>query len=158
MKRLTALLSLLVVLNACSEYPGDTWPTDEWATSTPEEEGMDSTLLVEMLREIAQEELPVHSVVVVRHGRLVLDAYFEPYREEDRHIVYSATKSITAMLVGVAVADGLIPGDTQPVLDLFPGYRNRLENIDDRKQALELRHLLTMTAGFDWQDGPYGVR
>jgi len=119
---------------------------------------MDSTVLVEMLREIAREELPVHSVVVVRHGRVVLEAYFEPYREQDRHIIYSATKSVTAMLTGIAIADGLVTGDTQSVLEFFPGHRDRLENFDDGKEALELRHLLTMTAGFDWQDGPYGVR
>ena len=158
MKKLIASLGLVAVLLACSGSPGDRWPTDGWVTSTPEKEGMDSKLLVEMLGEIAREDLPVHSVVVVRNGRVVLDAYFEPYLEQDNHIIYSATKSITAMLIGVAIADGLIEGDTQPVLELFPGSRDRPSNIDDRIQALELRHLLTMTAGFDWQDGPYGVR
>ena len=158
MKKLIASLGLVVVFFACSGSQGDRWPTDGWVTSTPEEEGMDSKLLVEMLGEIAREDLPVHSVVVVRHGRVVLDAYFEPYRVQDRHIIYSATKSITAMLIGVAIADGLIMDDTQAVLELLPGSRDRLEGIDDGKRALELRHLLTMTAGFDWQDGPYGVR
>jgi len=158
MKNPTAMLGLLVVLCACSGSLEDDWPTDRWVRSIPEEEGMDSKLLVEMLREIAREELPVHSVLVVRNGRLVLDAYFEPFREEHHHIIYSATKSISAMLIGVAILDGLIADDTQPVLELFPGYRDGLEDFDERRRALEIRHLLTMTAGFDWQDGPYGVR
>jgi CubicO group peptidase (beta-lactamase class C family) len=152
------LLGLIVVLWGCSKSPGERWPTDRWATSTPEEEGMDSTLLVEMLREMHREDIPLHSVMVARHGRVVLEAYFEPFHEQDRHIIYSATKSITAMLTGIAIADGLVTGDTQSVLEFFPGHRDRLEDFDDGEDHLELRHLLTMTAGFDWQDGPYGVR
>jgi len=71
----------------------------------------------------------------------VLDAYFEAYAKQRDHIVYSATKSITAMLTGVAVADGLISRDTQPVVELFPGRRDRMTHLDGKKRSLQLKHL-----------------
>jgi CubicO group peptidase (beta-lactamase class C family) len=110
-----------------------------------------------MVAEISEEELPVHGVVIVRHGKVVFEAYFPPFSEQDKHIIYSATKSVTAMLTGAAIADGLIAGDTQPVAELLPAYRELLSTQDIGELSLQVKHLLTMTAGFDWSDGPYGV-
>jgi CubicO group peptidase (beta-lactamase class C family) len=118
-----------------------------WPTATPEEVGVDSTALVEMFDFVRTNGTLVHSVQLVRKGKLVLDAYFYPYREDMRHDVASVTKSITSTLVGLAIDEGHLPGVQQPLLSLFPD--RQVANVDGRKQKLTLEHLLTMRAGWD---------
>ena len=50
-------------------------PSSDWTTATPEEVGLDSAALGAMMDYVREHEVPVHSVQIVRHGRLVLDAY-----------------------------------------------------------------------------------
>src|SRR5229473_6351111 len=118
-----------------------------WATASPEEMGIDSASLVELFDYIRQQNVPVHSAQIVRHGRLVLDAYFYPYNSEMRHDVASVTKSVTSTLIGLAVQKGFIRDVQQPVLSLFPS--RPVANSDAKKQKLTLEHLLTMQAGWD---------
>jgi len=119
----------------------------EWPTSAPEEVGLDSAPLAEMFDFVRERRIPVHSVQIVRHGRLVLDAYFYPYSSGTRHDVASVTKSITSTLVGLATDKGFLPDVKQPVMSLVPG--RVAANLDARKRKLTLEHLLTMQAGWD---------
>jgi hypothetical protein len=65
----------------------DYWPTEGWQSSTPEAQGMDSNLLAQMLEEINTNETNIHSVLVIRNGYLVTEAYFQPYtRDTKMHI------------------------------------------------------------------------
>jgi metal-dependent hydrolase (beta-lactamase superfamily II)/CubicO group peptidase (beta-lactamase class C family) len=126
------------------------WPTDGWRTSTPEAQGIDSQPLVEMLAEIQAQAYAIDSVLVVRNGVLVLEAYRHPYRAESYHIIHSCTKSIVSALVGIAVDDGFINGVDVRLLELF---RDRtVDNVDARKRAMTLEHLLTMTTGLECRD------
>ncbi|MCU1325882.1 MAG: 6-aminohexanoate-dimer hydrolase, partial [Bryobacterales bacterium] len=74
----------------------DYYPTKAWRESTPEEQGLDSKVLASMVDGIMQKHLNVHSVTVIRHGNVVMDAYFYPYKPTATHDVASVTKSITA--------------------------------------------------------------
>ena len=87
-----------------SEY----WPTDGWKVSTPEQQGMDSEKLVEMLNTIQEQEYDIHSVHVIRNGYVVADVYFYPFGEDRRHVMHSCTKSVTSALVGIAIDKGYI--------------------------------------------------
>src|SRR5688572_5511713 len=75
----------------------------DWRTASPEEVGIDSAPIVEMFDFIRDRQIPVHSVQIVRQGRLALDAYFYPFEPGTRHDVASVTKSITSLLTGLAV-------------------------------------------------------
>ncbi len=119
----------------------------EWTTCAPEEVGLDSAALVEMFDFARERQVPVHSVQIVRHGRLALDAYFHPYQVEMRHDIASVTKSVTSTLVGLAINQGVLPDVHQTVIDQFP--RRTIANLDARKRALKLEDLLTMRAGWD---------
>ena len=56
------------------------WPTREWRTSTPEEQGFDSIKLAEMLEAIQETDMPIDSLLIIRNGYALLDAYFyNPY-------------------------------------------------------------------------------
>lgn len=123
------------------------WPDAQWRTSTPEEQGLDSASILSMLQEIQKENLNIHSVLIVRHGYLVTEAYFPPYTREIKHPVFSITKSVTSAMTGIAIRDGYVAGPQQHVLDFFPelatGTGEGLLN------DVTLEHLLTMSAGFN---------
>lgn len=81
--------------------------------------------------------------------------YFNPwwhpyYRGDDLHTMQSVTKTVTSVVIGTAVARGEFPSLDTPVLRFFDPAA--VANVDDRKQRLTIRHLLTMTAGLDWNE------
>ena len=82
------------------------WPTDGWKRSTPEQQGMDSAILADALNTIRKRNLALHSLMIVRHGYVVLDAFFYPYSGEAIHDVASVTKSVTATLIQIALEKG----------------------------------------------------
>jgi len=126
------------------------WPTDGWRTSTPEQQGMSSEKLAKMLEAIELRKYAIDSVTVIRNGYIVTDAYVHPFGPGSRHVVHSCTKSINSALMGIAIEKGYIGGVGQKVTELFPEHP--FANLDARKQAMTLEHLLTMTSGLDCQD------
>ena len=85
--------------------------------------------------------------------------YFNPwwhpfYRRGDLHTLQSVTKTVTSVIIGVAKARGEFPDLSTPVLKFFD--ESKVANVDERKRRITIRHLLTMTGGFDWnEDLPY---
>jgi len=123
-------------------------PTWEWPRSSPEEQGLSSDRLAAMLEAIRQEYRKIHSVLVIRHGVLVLEAYPYPFNAQTRHGVYSVTKSITSALVGIAIGDELLSGVDTPVITYFPSVI-----LDyDRKKDILVENLLAMNSGIEWSE------
>jgi CubicO group peptidase (beta-lactamase class C family) len=125
----------------------DIWPTRGWATSTPEAQGIDSNALAGALAAIRAEHLPVHSLLIERHGRIVLDAYFYPFANNRLHDVTSVTKSVTSTLVGIALGARRLNDLNAPVLTFFP--EETAAAGDPRKARVTLAQLLSMTSGID---------
>jgi CubicO group peptidase (beta-lactamase class C family) len=100
--------------------PTTIWPTNGWQRATPESQGLDSNVLAEMVEFVRDRHLPLHGIVVVRHGRLVLDANFYPYDGSRPHDVASATKSVTSAVIGIAIDKGLIASVGEGVRALLP--------------------------------------
>lgn len=124
------------------------WPTAGWTGSTPEAQGMDAAALAELVdfgRANAMD-----SLLVTRHGRLVAEATYAPFRADMKHAVNSTTKGVVGTLVGMAIQDGLIASRDQPVLDFFAD--RPVANLDASKKAMNLGHLLDMTSGLDWKE------
>jgi len=93
----------------------------------------------------------VGSLLVARHGVLVLDEYFGiDYRDELVPLA-SATKSFTSALIGLAVDGGLVAGPGAALHSLLPGYAD-LFAADSTKRPITLEHVLTMTTGLDWDE------
>lgn len=127
--------------------------TDYWPTSTPEALWVDSSLL----NEISEDwSYLLHSLVVIRHGRLIFERYYSTdnhiYTKDSKHVLFSATKSFTSALIGIAIKKGYINSINQNILDFFPEYN--FSNVDSRKRNLTIRHLLTMTSGITWHEEP----
>jgi CubicO group peptidase (beta-lactamase class C family) len=140
---------------------------DGWAVAAPADEGFDPAKLCAVGPALeARPESNAHAVLVVRHGRLVYERYFagedqrwgQPlgriaHDAATRHDLRSITKSVTALLVGIAVDTGWIKDIDAPVLSLLPQYADLRSPEKDR---ITLRHLLTMSSGLAWsEDLPY---
>lgn len=129
----------------------DYWPTNGWLNTTPEEQGMDSSLLNEMIDYIEEEDIAINSVVVVKNGYIVLEKYFRSYQNENStYALYSVTKSFTSALVGIAVDQGYIDNVSQLVLPFFPEYE--IANVDERRERITIEDLLTMRSGLFWDE------
>lgn len=126
------------------------WPTKGWHTSAPEAQGVDSNWLAYAIQTIQWKHLPVHSLLIERHGSIVLDAYFRPFGDNQLHDVASVTKSVVSTLVGIAQAKQQITDLNTPVLPVL-ATAAAPEN-DARKAHLTLAHLLSMTSGLDCSD------
>ena len=139
-------------LSSSNPTPTPPWPTEAWGHASPESQGMDSNVLVEMLKSIENEGIEIEALVVVRNGSVVLDAVVFPFSifPDARHNVYSCTKSVVSILIGIAIEEGYIEGINQPVINFFP--EKSAANMDDRKEDMTLEHLLTMTAGLNCRD------
>ena len=111
---------------------------------------MDSDLLVKMLNLIWEKNIDIHSVLVIRNGYMVLDAYSYPYDSEIPHHIDACTQSISSALVGIGIDKGYIRDISKPVLDFFP--TRVAKNFDANKKAMTLENLLTMTTGLECRD------
>ena len=127
-----------------------------WLSSTPEEQGIDSEIVEQIIRSIKQQNIAIDSLLIIRYGYLVIEEYLnlEEYlsltqsNQDNMHSLYSTTKSFTSALIGIAIDKGYINSTSLKVVDFFPDYT--IENLDARKKNMTLHHLLTMTSGFEW--------
>src|SRR5271165_2546072 len=124
------LALLVAVLGACSisaaicngaspvqDAAEPIWPTKEWQTSTPEEQGMDSQELAKLVDFGTTHSLD--SLLVVRHGKIVAEAYYAPYPAGIPHAMYSATKAVISTLMAIACKEGLLDSPSHRALDFF---------------------------------------
>jgi len=157
--QLAVMFFVLYVFVGCTRVPFREsrtvpayWPTKGWQTSTPEQQGMDSKILADALDYVRDRDLAQHSLLVVRHGYVILDAYFYPYTGESAHDVASVTKSITTSLIGLALDKGYIKDLNRSVLDFFPELNAPILAAD--KKHLTIKNLMTMSSGLNCGYGP----
>ncbi|MFX0064633.1 MAG: serine hydrolase domain-containing protein [Candidatus Hermodarchaeota archaeon] len=132
----------------------DYWPTLEWRTATPESQAMDSEKLNDMMEYIEEQGFNIHSVIVIRHGYIVLEQYpGDIYTSTMLHMIQSCTKSFTSTLIGIALHEGFIENVDQKMVDFFP--TRTIANLDSRKRNITLEHMLTMSEGMYWTELEY---
>jgi CubicO group peptidase (beta-lactamase class C family) len=138
--------------------------SDGWQVTEPEKEGLDAELICAIgpgLEKI--KEADPNGVVVIRHGVLVYEHYFTgtderlheplgrvPHEADTLHDLRSITKSVTALLVGIAIDRSWFDNLDAPVFSFFPQHDDLRTPEKDR---VTLRHLLTMTSGLTWPEG-----
>lgn len=131
-------------------------PCWQWPVSTPEEQGLDSKKLAELTDLFRQRKLcpQLHCLLIVRHGYLVVEDYFNNWKADQIHTLQSVSKSFTSALVGIAIARGEFKGVEEKILDFFPDMK-AIANLDERKASIRLKDLLTMRSGTDYHEkGP----
>lgn len=140
-----ALATLLLALPVAAQDEVY-FPTEEWRTSTPEEQGMDSASLADVIARLPGRGV-VDSLVIVRNGYVVAEVYWNPFTEGMDHHLWSASKTVAATLVGIAIEQGYIASVDETALSFFPEYM--VANLDENKRAMTIRDLLNMRSGFD---------
>lgn len=154
-----APLCLAFGVSAGADDPAEDWPTASLAESGFSEE------LGEMIDVgVADGRFAgLHAVLLVRHGKLVLERYYEGEDEVrgrprgtvdfgpgDLHDLRSVTKSIVGLLYGIALAEGSVPSPHKPLLDAFPEYPDLAE--DPQRQSMTVAHALSMQLGTEWDE------
>lgn len=116
----------------------------------PETLGMDSCVLEQGLQYIRTNEIRIRSLIVMRDGVPVVEAYRSPDGAATRFDIQSITKSIVSGLVGIALNEGRIGGVQDRVLDYFPELA--VGNPSAEKSRMTIEDLLTMRSGLDWDN------
>ncbi len=91
----------------------------------------------------------INSVLVAKDGQLIAEKYFNGYNKEEKQTVQSVSKSIVSLLAGSAIEEGYIPSSNSKVKAFFPNYS---EHFTQGKEAIRFKHLLSMTAGWQWDE------
>lgn len=89
--------------------------------STPEAQGISSRSLLRFIDKLEEQKIPVHSVLIARHGHLVLEAYYKPYEKDTLHRMFSQTKSYTSLAIGLLASQGRLSLQDK-ICDYFPEY------------------------------------
>src|ERR1700730_2848766 len=129
--------------------------TPGWPTASTVETGLSGARLRSLDAAIRSEEFKnIASVLIARHGKLVYERYFEGEATTLRD-PRSATKSITDILIGIAIDEHKLSGVDAKVLALLPEHARRVQNPDPRKTAITVENFLTMSSPLecdDWND------
>ena len=139
------------------------WPTNEWSVTDPSDQGMNNDTIYKMYDFIDGYNINLHSVSIVRNGFLIHEEYIHGYKLRDEksygfepdyygidvvingtlHVQFSSTKSIIALLIGIAIDKGFIDNVSQTFASFFP----TLTYSTPSKENITIEHLLTMTSG-----------
>lgn len=111
----------------------------------PEEEGFSSKKLSAIFPYIRDQQANVHSLMIIRDDKIIFDASFYPYVTGLQHDIASCTKSITSLLIGIAIDKGFIHNEKELVKKYFPEVKSYGKNFN----TLTVKDLLTMTSGLD---------
>ena len=139
---------------------------DGWTLATPKDSGFDPDKLCPLDKFISQwTGANIHGVVVVRHGKLVMERYYKgtnDFRPSSgrseavefgptvKHQLFSVSKSVTSLLIGIARGEGKFPDLDAPTIDHLPAKYADLRTPD--KARITIRDLLTMSSGLDWDE------
>lgn len=114
--------------------------------SSPEAEGVSSKGLLAFLDAAAASKHEFHSIMVMRHGKVITEGWWNPYSSSLKHTLYSCSKSFTATAIGFAVTEKKLSVEDQ-VISFFP--EDAPQNPSDNLKALRVKHLLSMSVGHD---------
>jgi len=141
---------------------------DGWETASLQSVGMNPNYLINLMNRLDEiGEHRIHSLLIIKSGKLVFEEYFPGdkfnlaqftgetgFDMDDTHNLCSATKSFTSALIGIAIDNGFIQSVDQKVFDFFPEHSDLLTAAPE-KQNMTLEHLLTMRSGLEWDDETY---
>jgi len=144
---------------------------DGWDVDYPNQVGINETPIIDMLRLLDSNANRIHSVLIIKDGKLVFEKYFGGYRyignppgSEGAYITYgydtlhyeaSVSKSVASAIFSIAVDKGYFPDLEDKLINQMPQYSSILTG---NKANISLKHLLTMSSGLAWDEStyPYG--
>ena len=116
------------------------------ARGIPEVEGLSSGSILSFIESVEQKNLGLHSLMIVRHGKVVAEGWWDPYKPDLKHVLFSLSKSFTSSAVGFAVSEGKLTVEDK-VISFFPEYLP--ETVSPNLASMRVKDLLTMNTGHD---------
>jgi CubicO group peptidase (beta-lactamase class C family) len=144
------LLAIIIVFNTCSETGSEQqdlfsdYEPYKWEEALPENVGIDPEL-IELAVGKANDLDYLHSLLVVKDGKLVVEYYFDGYKPEEPHIVRSVSKSFLSVFVGLAIREGYIHNINEKIINYIPEYEVMM--LDERMKEITIKDILTMRSG-----------
>lgn len=114
--------------------------------STPEQEGVNPAAIAAFIDAAENSPHEFHSLMILRHGKVITEAWWAPYASELKHTMYSVSKSFTATAIGFAVSEGKLSVNDK-VLSFFPNHKPKDASV--HLEALRVKDLLTMSVGHE---------
>lgn len=114
--------------------------------STPEQQGVSSQMINTFLDAAKNSKHEFHSIMILRHGKVIAEGWWDPYKPELKHTMYSVSKSFTATAIGLAVAEKKLSVEDK-VISFFPD--DVPATISPNLAELRVKHLLSMSVGHD---------
>ncbi len=124
-------------------------PDIKWEIADPMKEGIDATTLNKAIEE-AKNINQLRSFLVAKNGKLVIEEYFDLKGDPRPQRIQSATKSITSLLIGIAIDKGFIDSEAEAIKSYFPEYF--AEYPDEEKENITIQQLLTMSSRLNFVD------
>jgi len=124
---------------------------DGWYTQDLKNLRYDTLLIHKLFTKLAKEDHQVHSVLLVKNNQLLIEEYFNDHDVNKLHDLRSTTKSIRALLMGIAIDKGFIQDVNDPI-GKYLKHPVPAKNSDERKDQITIKHLLTMSSGLDCND------
>ena len=118
---------------------------DIFRYATPESVGIPSARIEHLFRKLVHRRFLSHSLVVIRHGKIIGEGYFAPFQKNDFHRMYSTSKTFVATAIGMLIGEGKLSLDSR-VIDFFPEKVN--ENTSPYLKEATIRDLLTMATPY----------
>lgn len=141
---LIIVISLYLGMSSAQTY----FPESSWRTSTPEEQGLNSTKIVSILDNAGRE--PIDSFHIIHNGYLVYEYLGDYYDVNELHSIHSITKTISAIAIGIAIENGDIGSVDEKILDII-GVEIT-QNNDSRKYDITIEDILWMRSGIEWNE------
>jgi len=145
-KQIIALIALSLVLSACCKN------IDSLQRSIPEKEGVSSQAILNFIEAIEQTGEEWHSFIFLRHGKVIAEGWWSPFRPEIKQTIYSTSKTFTSTAIGFAVSENLLSVDDK-VISFFPDLLP--DTVSDYLAQMSIKNLLSMAAGQNPE--PFGI-
>ncbi|WP_115460883.1 serine hydrolase domain-containing protein [Winogradskyella aurantiaca] len=124
---------------------------DGWEIADVRSMDLDTTRLYHFFSQAKAGPNKLHSALLVKEGTLVIEEYFNGQQASEPHDMRSVSKSIRSLLLGIAIDKGYIDSIDDPISDYLGPLQAR-KNLDPRKKEITIRHLITMSTGWDCND------
>jgi len=125
--------------------------TQEFQSITPESAGIPSAAIAAFIARLEDKTLPMHSILLLKGGKIAAEAYWKPFDQAFRHRMYSTSKSFTSVAIGILAGDGKLSLDDR-VVDFFPDYKAKYQPLHRYTEMTTVRDLLKMTTCFNTSD------
>jgi len=114
--------------------------------TTPEEQGISSVAIADFVATVEKTNIGLHSFMLLRHGSVVAEGWWHPWRAAAPHMLFSLSKSFTSTAVGLAVDEGLLTVE-DPLLSFF--NTDAPKKVSENLRTMKIHHLLSMSTGHD---------